>query len=263
MTLSWSMDKVGPLARSVLDCALVLNAIYGPDGQDVQMTAAPAPLNFGLDPSRVRVGYVKAAFENREREPWREFASLKPLLDMGIDLREHRSNDDQTLDVLCSLGYELTPIELPELERKLDPMPIILAVEGAAAFDELTRSGQDRLLLDKEDFRLPNVLKQARFIPAVEYLQANRLRQHLVETVSQAMAEVDVLVVPKLGINNLTLTNLTGHPCVCVPNGFTDDGMPTGINFVGNWFCEAELLAVAQAVQEATDFHLRRPDMNY
>ena len=263
MTLNWSMDKVGPLARSVLDCALILNVIYGPDGQDIQMTSTPVPLNFGLHRSQVKVGYVKAAFENREREPWREFASLKPLLDMGIDLREHRANDDQTLGVLRSLGYELIPIELPELEHEVDPMPIILAVEAATAFDELTRSGQDRLLLDTENFRLPNFFKQARFIPAVEYLQANRLRQRLVETVSQAMADVDVVVVPKLGSNNLTLTNLTGHPCVCVPNGFNEDGMPTGINFIGNWFCEAELVAVAQAVQEATDFHLRHPDMNY
>jgi Asp-tRNA(Asn)/Glu-tRNA(Gln) amidotransferase A subunit family amidase len=263
MALSWSMDKIGPIARSVADCTLILNAIYGPDVRDPQMTPFPVKLNFEVEKSNIRVGYVKAAFENRHLEPWRKFASLKPLFSMGIDIREHTANDDQTLEVLRSLGYELVPIELPELEAGLDPMPIIMAVEAAAAFDELTRTGQDQLLLNKEGFRLPNVFKQARFIPAVEYLQANRIRQILMETVAKAMVGVDVVVVPKLGGNNLTLTNLTGHPCVCVPNGFTDEGMPTGIHFVGNLFREAEMLAVAHAVQSATDFHLRRPKMDY
>ncbi len=263
MALSWSMDKVGPMARSVADCTLILNAIYGPDSRDPQSVNPPVDLNFDVDISQVRVGYVKAAFENRDKEPWRQFASLKPLIDMGIDLREHAINDDNTLNVLRSLGHELIPIELPELELEVDPMPIILAVEAAAAFDELTRTGQDQLLLDTDDFRLPNSFKQARFIPAVEYLQANRIRQLLMYAVSRAMAHVDVVVVPKLGGNNLTLTNLTGHPCVCVPNGFTDDGMPTGINFVGGLFREAEMLAVAQAVQEATNFHLKHPNMDF
>jgi Asp-tRNA(Asn)/Glu-tRNA(Gln) amidotransferase A subunit family amidase len=261
MALSWSLDKVGPIARTVEDCALVLNAIYGPDTRDPQMVEPPVTLDFDVELSAVRVGYVKSAFENRDNESWREYASLKPLIEMGIDLREHPANDDQTLEIMRSLGINLIPIELPTFD--LDPMLIILSVEAAAAFDALTRSGQDKLLLDSDDFRLPNGFRQARFIPAVEYIQANRVRQLLMEAMSSAMAQVDVIVVPKLGCNNLTLTNLTGHPCVNVPNGFTDDGMPTGINFVGGLFCEAEMLAVAQAVQSTTNFHQKHPMMDY
>jgi len=240
MALSWSMDKVGPICRSVEDCALVFEAIYGPDGKDLSVVDLPFDWDAELDVRSLRVGYVKSAFE-RERERQQEWQAF----------------DEAVLETLRSLGIELIPVELPDLP--VNVMRIILSAEAAAAFDELTRSGRDDLLTRQGRGAWPNSFRQSRFIPAVEYIQANRVRTLALRAMADLMSDIDVYVVPSYGGSNLTLTNLTGHPCVVLPNGFQEDGTPTSISFISRLYGESELLAVARAYQEATDFHLRRP----
>ena len=242
MALSWSMDKIGPICRSVEDCALVFDAIYGPDGLDLTVMDEPFDWDAELDPRRLRVGYVKSAFEEEreEQEEWKVF-------------------DEMSLQVLGSLGIDLVPIELPDLP--IGAMSFILSAEAAAAFDELTRSNDDDLMVRQIRNAWPNVFRQSRLIPAVEYIQANRFRTVAMQAMAEIMSDIDVYVAPSFGGSNLLLTNLTGHPCVVLPNGFRGDGTPTSISFMGRLFGEAETLAVARAYQEATEFHLKHPTL--
>ncbi len=242
MALSWSMDKLGPICRTVEDCALVFEAIHGPDGKDASVIEAPFVWKAGLDVRSLRVGYVKSLFEAPLGED---------------DDPEMRAHDLATLDALRDLGIALIPIELPELP--VDALGIILSAEAGAAFDELTRSGQDDLLVRQIENAWPNVLRQARMIPAVEYIQANRVRTLVMRRMAEILEKIDVYVAPSFGGDNLLLTNLTGHPAVVLPNGFREDGTPTSITFMGRLFGEAKLLAVAKAYQDATPFHHRRP----
>ena len=240
MALSWSMDKIGPICRTVEDCALVFHAIYGPDGKDLTIVNAPFGWNPSSDLHQIRVGYLKKAFERKSKT---------------------KENDQATLETMRSLGIELIPFELPEFPARA--ISFILSAEAAAAFDEMTRSGKDDLLVRQGQGAWPNTLRQARFIPAVEYIQANRLRTLLMQKMAEQMKEIDVFVAPSYGSNSLLITNLTGHPTVVVPNGFDDKGNPTSISFIGNLFEEAKALRVAKAYQDATDFHHKHPSLNY
>ncbi len=237
MALSWSMDKVGPICRTVEDCALVFDAIRGSDGRDATVVDAPFPYRADVDLSTLRIGYLEAAFA-AEEDPARE-------------------QDRAVLEVLRSLGADPQPMALPDLPA--GDLAFILSAEAAAAFDELTRSGRDDLMVRQVRNAWPNVFRAARFIPAVEYLQANRIRTLLIERMAQLMDGYDVYVSPSFGGDNLLVTNLTGHPCVVVPDGFRQENEPGSITFIGRLFDEATVLAVARAYQEATDFHQRRP----
>lgn len=238
MALSWSMDKIGPICRTVEDCALVFQAIHGPDGKDLTLIDLPFNWNSSSKIKKIRVGYLKEAFE-----------------------RDHKTkkNDQAVLNILRSIGVKLIPFDLPDFPD--DVLSFILSAEAAAAFDELTRSGRDDLLVRQTKGSWPNALRQARFIPAVEYIQANRLRTILIHKMAERMKDIDVYVTPSFGGNNLRLTNLTGHPTVVVPNGFNEEGSPTSISFVGDLFEETKTLQVAKAFQDATDFHLQHPKL--
>jgi Asp-tRNA(Asn)/Glu-tRNA(Gln) amidotransferase A subunit family amidase len=184
---------------------------------------------------------------------------------------------------LQKLGAELIPIELPTLPS--NDIRFILSVEAAAAFDELTRSGKDDLMVRQGKAGWPNTFRAARFVPAVEYLQANRHRTLLIQAMEKTLKGIDVYISPSFG-KNLTLTNLTGHPCLVLPNGFRPEGRPTesrptesrptesrptesrptesrpvSITFMGKLFGEAKLLQVAKAYQDATDFHKKHPKL--
>jgi Asp-tRNA(Asn)/Glu-tRNA(Gln) amidotransferase A subunit family amidase len=248
MALSWSMDKLGPLCRSVEDCALVLEAIHGADGLDPTAVDRPFAWDAELDQGRLRVGYLRSLFE-REPEPEEDEDPAR--------LREAHALDLEVLEVLRSLGIELSPVELPRLP--VGSLSFILSAEAAAAFSELTLSNRDDELVRQVDQAWPNELRKARTIPAVEYLHANRVRTLLMRETARAFAEVDVVVAPSFTGDTLLLTNLTGHPAVVVPDGFTADGTPTSITFLGRLYGEAETLVVARAYQEATGFHLRHP----
>ncbi len=254
MALSWSMDKIGPICRSVEDCALVLTAVYGPDGKDLTVSATPFTWDPALNPRKLRVGYVESAFSAAARDEREAEVALKSHDQLE---RINRENSGRVLDVLRGLGFALAPIALPDIE--LGPLFIILVAEAAAAFDDLTRTDQDDLLKRQDDEAWPNLFRAARFIPAVEYIQANRIRLQVMRKMAEVMRDVDVFVTPSFGGNVLMLTNLTGHPAVVVPNGFTDRHTPTSITFVGGLYKEAETLAVAKAYQDATGFHLEHP----
>ncbi|MDZ7264120.1 MAG: amidase, partial [candidate division KSB1 bacterium] len=187
----------------------------------------------------LKVGYYKKAFEAERKS------------------QQARLNDEAVLNVLRGLGFDLIPIELPDYP--IEAMNIILNVEAAAAFDELTRTNRDDLMVRQIKNAWPNVFRMSRLIPAVEYIQANRLRRMVMEAMRKVMAPIDVLVTPSYGGDVLLLTNLTGHPAVVVPNGFNEEGTPTSISFIGQLFGEAETLLIARSYQEATDFHLKHP----
>jgi len=236
MALSWTMDKLGPICRSVEDCALVLDAIRGSDGRDPTAVDAAFPFDARTTPSSLRVGYIKSAFD--ADHPTKKF-------------------DDAALDALREIGAKLVPVELPD--QPWGAMTIVLRAEGAAAFDELTRSGRDKEMAQQGPDAWPNTFRVARFIPAVEYVNANRARTLAMRAIEQTFADVDVVVTPTFGAQ-LVATNLTGHPAVIVPNGFRDDGTPVSLTFLGRLYGEAPALALARAYQNHTGFHLKHPD---
>jgi Asp-tRNA(Asn)/Glu-tRNA(Gln) amidotransferase A subunit family amidase len=160
---------------------------------------------------------------------------------------------------LSKLGAKLIPIELPKIP--LETIRFVLSAEAAAAFDELTLSGKDDLMVRQMKGAWPNSFRSSRFIPAVEYIQANRVRYQLIQEMQKLMKDIDVYIAPTYGGSTLLLTNLTGHPCVVLPNGFSKEGTPTSITFIGKLFGEAKLLTAAKAYQDATDFHLKHPKL--
>jgi Asp-tRNA(Asn)/Glu-tRNA(Gln) amidotransferase A subunit family amidase len=239
MALSWSMDKLGPMARSVEDCALIFSALHGPDGAD--QTVQAAPFNWdGTAPLRgLRVGYVQSAF------------------DAPLERHATKPFDDAALAVLRGLGIDLVPVELPAFDY--DALRIILTAEAGAAFDELTRSGRVREMVQQGAGAWPNTFRTSRLIPAVDYINANRARTLAIRAWETLMQSVDVIVTPTNAGAQLTATNLTGHPAVILPHGFRDDGTPVSLTFLGRLFGEEALLRVAHAYQQATDFHTRHP----
>ena len=244
MTLSWTMDKLGPIARSALDCALVYDALRGADPQDPASVAVPFPFEAERDASSLRVGYLKSAF----REEY-----------------DNKAADQKTLDVLRGLGVDLEPVGW-DVDVPVGALLNTLDVEAASAFDELTRSGGiDEMVRQGED-TWPNVFRTARFVPAVEYVQMNRLRVDLMEQAHATLQDLDVLVSPSFGGDTLGITNLTGHPCVCVPNALrpVEEGpearrQPGSISFIAPLYQDQHALTLAHAVQQETDIHTRRP----
>ncbi len=239
MALAWTMDKIGPICRSVEDCALVFDTIYGPDGKDLTVTDYVFNWDATLDVRALRVGYLKDAFEH---DP------------------DVKAQYDQALGVLRALGIDLIPVTLPDYP--IEALSFLLSAEAAASFDELTRSNRDDMLARQVKDAWPNVFRQSRLIPAVEYIQANRVRTLLKQAMADLMSRIDVYVAPSLFEPDLVLTNLTGHPAVVVPCGANEKGKPASLTFTGKLYGEAAALAVAKAYQDATDFHRRQPFEN-
>jgi Asp-tRNA(Asn)/Glu-tRNA(Gln) amidotransferase A subunit family amidase len=293
MALSWTMDKLGPICRSVEDCALVLDAIYGPDGHDRTVHAAAFNWNANLDWKKLRVGYLKTDFEHKPEPPQEEAKEEPPKTPEEQKKRDEqkkrreagraraeydRKYNDAALAKLREMGVNLIPVELPKLPYSA--ITVMLTAESAAAFDDLTRSGRDKLLTSQKDYDWPNTFRTARFIPAVEYIQAARARKLAMEAMAKVFDGVDVIVAPTNGGQQLVITNLTGHPSVILPNGLrgedapkypSDDpsdfqnaggpGTPTSLTFLGKLYGEAGLLAFARAYQDATGFHLQHPKL--
>lgn len=232
MALSWSMDKIGPISRSVLDDAIVLNAIRGEDGLDAHVRNAAFNFSSKTDLKKLKVGYLKTSFD-----------ANYPT----------KANDQKALEVIKSLGVELIPVELPA-DVPVAAVRLMLTAEGAAAFDELTRSNRDSLLTDQRRNAWPNVFRTARFIPAVEYINASRIRYELIQKYYEKTKDFDVIISPSFAGTQLLTTNLTGHPCAVVPNGFNNNGSPTSISFLGKLFGEAAVVSLAHAYQQATDW---------
>ena len=290
MALTWSMDKIGPIARSVEDAALVLEAIYGPDGHDLSVQNAAFNPDFTLDVRKLRVGYIKSAFDvpvMPEIKPPSETLADKELEAFNTRVAGRKAAfarvlydaqfNTKALETLRGMGINLIEKEMPKFPfGALVPM---LEAEAAAAFDELTRSGRDALLTGQLPFDWPNQFRTARLYPAVDYIQAARARTIAVAEMTKVFADIDVLVTPSGG-TQLTATNLTGQPAVIVPNGFrgadappppdTADGAlnnaggpgtPVSLTFLGPLYGEAKACALAHAYQQKTGFHLLHPKL--
>jgi len=230
MTLSWSMDKLGPITRSVEDTALILDAIHGSDGGlDISAVDRPFAWPYPGEIRGLRVGFVHR------------------------DDRPDDTRDD--LRVLRELGVTLVPITLPT-SIPAGAISLMLSVESAAVFDDLTRRHVTEGLNT-----WPPTFREKQFVSAVEYLRAARVRTLLMRAMADLMKTVDLYV----GGNDLVITNLTGHPSVVLPHGFSGNNgrpAPGSITFTGQLYGESPLIAVASAFQKAVGDHLKRPPID-
>ena len=232
MTLAWTQDTIGPMCRSAEDCALVFDAIYGPDGKDNTVLGVPFNWDASADVAKLRVGYMRATNENADAET--------------------RRNDEEALRVIRSLGVTVAPFALPDVA--IEAIDFIRYAETSAAFAEITRAGLlTQVEHGPEQSRRPDEIRAGHFIPAVEFIQANRLRMRVMEQMDDALGDLDLFIG-----SNQALTNRTGHPVVSVPNGFSH-GSPTALHLTGKLFGEPEILLLADAFQAKTDFHLKHP----
>ena len=284
MALSWSMDKLGPICRSVEDCAIVLDAICGPDGHDRTVRDAAFNWDAQVDIHSLKIGYLKTDFEN-DPPQLRLFAPPSPTDTAAAHQREllgahiayDRHFEKAALEKIAAMGITMTPVQLPDMPYQA--MTTLLSVEAAAAFDELTRTGRDKLLTEQAPSDWPTTFRVARLTPGVEYIQANRARMLAIEAMAKVFDGFDVIVAPT-GSTQLVVTNLTGHPSVIVPNGIRGEdappyipstgpgpfggnwggpGTPVSLTFLGPLYGEAKLLAFARAYQDATGFHRQYP----
>jgi Asp-tRNA(Asn)/Glu-tRNA(Gln) amidotransferase A subunit family amidase len=292
MALSWSMDKLGPICRAVEDCAIVMSSIYGPDQLDLATRDAAFNWNAELDWKQLRIGYFKDDFdpakaseddavkapatetdaERKQREKER-----KEMAESRARREYDRRYDTAALDKLHAMGVTLMPVELPKFPY--GAMTALLTAEGAAAFDDLTISGRDKLLTEQGPEDWPNLFRVSRFYPAVEYIQANRARTLAIAAWTKLFADVDVIVTPTFG-EQLVATNLTGHPAVILPNGLrgsdapvppaTDSGdddsiggpgTPVSLTFLAGHYQDAKLCAFARAYQQASGFGKLHPKL--
>jgi len=237
MALSWTMDKLGPICKNALDCALVFESIRGTDGKDLSVKDAPFNYHYDSTIKNLRIGVL-----THDQNP--DFYS---------------ENDQNTLSLLKSQGYDLVEKKLPE-NIPTEALGFILQAEAAAAFDFLTQSNQDSLMVRQIDNAWPNVFRAAQLIPAVAYIQANRLRYELTLQFNELMSDIDVLVGPSFS-QQLLMTNLTGHPCVVIPNGSYADENPGSITLLGNHFDEVSILSLARFLQEITPYDKEHPNL--
>jgi Asp-tRNA(Asn)/Glu-tRNA(Gln) amidotransferase A subunit family amidase len=290
MALSWSMDKIGPITRSVEDCALVLNTIYGPDGHDLSVQPAAFNPDLTIDVRKLRVGYIKSAFDTPTFTPPKPPA--KPLAGKELDAYNKRvaqrkayfaqeaydaKFNTAALETLRSMGINLTPVDMPDFPfGSIVPM---LEAEAAAAFDDLTRSGRDSLLIGQAPYDWPNSFRTARLYSAVDYINAARARTLALAKMTEMFTPFDVIVTPSEG-EQLVATNLCGQPAVIVPNGLRGPdappslhpedgavnneggpGTPVSLTFLAPLYQDAKAVALAHAYQLKTGFHLLHPKL--
>ena len=264
MALSWTQDRLGPLCRSIEDCALVMSVIAKPDGRDMSVSELPFNWNAHFDIKKLRAGYLAGAFEETK----------DPVL---------RRNDEKTFEQIRSLGVTLVPVTVPEWNVDVSS----IGVESAVFFDDLIRSGGDKQMTNPPR---ANGFRSSRVVPAVEYLQSQRARTMMMTKLAEATAGVDVYLVPanqgggggagrggappadapppnpqqrrSIVQRHFNMANLACYPAVNVPNGFTESGTPSNITFYARPFGEMELLALAKAYQDASGFHLKHPQLD-
>jgi Asp-tRNA(Asn)/Glu-tRNA(Gln) amidotransferase A subunit family amidase len=276
MALSWTMDKIGPMCRSVEDCAIVLNAIYGPDGRDETTADAPFVWNADIPLSKLRIAYVKNEFDpppgggrsGRGGEPPAAARAGAPAAGGTGRGRSALTPEEQqrqrearlkifneVLEVYRKAGATLQPVDIPETITSIANMiAFVLTTEGAAAFDDLTRSKE---INDPSLNTWPNAFRTHRFVPAVEYIRAQRARTLLIREMDKFMSQYDVFLSPTGG-STLGVTNLTGHPAVALKAGFIDN-RPVELMVTGRLYDEATMLRVALAFERGTDWHTRNP----
>ncbi|MBL0305315.1 MAG: amidase [Chitinophagaceae bacterium] len=238
MVLCWSLDKIGPICRSAEDAAIVYAFIHGTDGNDPSAIRHTFNYTGKVDWTKLRIAY-----------PENYFKRLK------ADAPEWK-----VLETYRSLGANIKAVNFPDSAMyPVNLVSIILNAESAAAFDELTRTNRDDLVERQDKDFWPNSFRAARTIPAVEYINANRYRYNLCKSMNDFMKKYDVLIVPSFAGRQLSMTNLTGNPVVCMPIGFNQNGSPVSITLVGNLYDEATILAAAKAYQDKTEHHKKHP----
>ena len=241
MALSYSLDKVGPICRSAADAAIVFNYIHGTDGKDGSAVNMPFNYTPNKDIKKLKIGYAKNYFDK---------------------IKDTSRNEFKVLEEFKKLGVQLIPVNFPDSGvYNFNIMDVVIGAECAAQFDEMTRMNIDDVLTRQTKNDWPNSFRTARFVPAVEYINAQRHRYTLMQKVNEVMQQYDVIICPSRGDGNQSaITNLTGNPVVCVPTGFDKKlNLPTGISFVGNLYDEATILSIAQAYQKATNWDETHP----
>ncbi|RYZ50243.1 MAG: amidase, partial [Chitinophagaceae bacterium] len=239
MVLCWSLDKAGPISRSAEDNAIIYYYLKGTDGKDHGAVDHAFNFNPKRDVKKLRIAYAENYFSRLPKE----------AMEWGV------------LETFKSMGINVKPVTFPDSAAyPANFISVILGAEAAAAFDELTRSGRDSLLVRQDRFAWPTTFRAGRYIPAVEYINANRYRSRLSEKVQDFMKDYDVVIVPTFAGRQLAITNLTGNPAVCLPMGFTDKGLPQSITFIGRLYDEASILEAAKAYQEKTPHDNKHPE---
>jgi Asp-tRNA(Asn)/Glu-tRNA(Gln) amidotransferase A subunit family amidase len=238
MVLCWSLDKPGPISRSAEDDAIVYSYIKGTDGKDHGSVDHAFNYNAKRDVKKLRIAYAENYFRRLPKEAM-EWKVVETFKAMGVDVQ---------------------PVTFPDSAvYPFNIVSVVLNAESAAAFDELTRTDRDSLIERQDKAFWPNSFRAARYIPAVEYINANRYRSRLSQQVQAFMKNYDVVIVPTFGGNQLSITNLTGNPVVCMPIGFNQRGLPQSITFVGNLYDEASILEAAKAYQDKTEHNKTHP----
>jgi len=240
MSLSWSMDKAGPICRDAIDCAIVLNAIKGKDPRDKATRDFTLIFNPPADLSGYKIGYLKEDFDK--------------------DSSDVSSNKERTLETFKALGGTLEEVELPD-NVPYQSFDIILRAEAGAYFDQLVLSHDDRKMVEQDEGSRANSLRQARFIPAVEYLQANRHRKVLIEMFNDMIKDYDFIIAPTFRSRQSLITNLTGHPALSLMDGVDKDGHPTSVTLIGRLYEDGKILEAAAIFQKATEFDEMRPEL--
>ena len=239
MVLCWSLDKAGPICRSAEDAAIVYAFIHGTDGNDPSAIRHTFNYTGKVDWTKIRIAYADNFFKrlNKDAPEWK------------------------VIETYRSLGANVQAINFPDSAMyPVNLVSIILNAESAAAFDELTRTNRDDLIERQDKDFWPNSFRAARTIPAVEYINANRYRYTLCQNMNAFMKNYDVLIVPTFSGRQLSMTNLTGNPVVCMPIGFNQAGSPLSITLIGNLYDEATILAAAKAFQDKTEHNKKHPE---
>ena len=238
MTLCWSLDKAGPICRSAEDAAIVFNYLHGTDGNDAAAVDMPFNYTGKADLSKMKIAYARNYFGKKDT--------------LG--------NEDAVLDVFRKAGAQLIPVDFPDSAiYNFDMIGIVIGSESAAAFDGFTRTGLDDKMTRQGKGEWPNYFRAARFIPAVEYINANRHRYQLMQKVNEVIEKYDVIICPTWVGNQAAITNLTGHPAISMPTSFNKGNTPTSITLVGKLYDEATILAIAKIYQEATQWNKMHP----
>jgi Asp-tRNA(Asn)/Glu-tRNA(Gln) amidotransferase A subunit family amidase len=237
MALCWSSDKVGIISRSAEDAAMVFAYLHGGDSADASSRTMPFNYTGKINLAKLKIAYTRNY----------------------IDTLNDNSPEKQTLLILKKMGAKLIPVDFPDDLHGNDILSLIIGVESAAAFDKLTRSNRDDEMVQQNKDRWPNTFRTARFVPAVEYVNACRLRTVIMQKVDPFIAQYDIIIAPPETGDQLAITNLTGHPSVTLPVGYHSDGTPGSISFIGQLYGEAALLAFAKAFQDATPYNKEHP----
>ncbi len=238
MVLCWSLDKVGPICRSAEDDAIVYYYLKGTDGKDASAVDHAFNYNPKADVKKLRFGYAENYFKRLSKT----------------------SPEWKVIETYRAMGITVEPMQFPDSGvYTFDMVGIVLNAESAAAFDELTRTDRDSLIERQDKSFWPNSFRASRFIPAVEYINANRYRSVLCQQVQEAMKKYDVVITPTFAGSQLSITNLTGNPVVCMPMGFNQRNLPVSISLIGNLYDEASILEAAKAYQNKTDHHKKHP----